>query len=62
MTEDQYSPRGDTIDSKWKTNSQRIRTGRQERGRGGKANLQEKAQQRECEGVFGAQSPRDDEN
>lgn len=53
MTEDRYSRSRDKIDSKWKINSQSIRTGRQEKGRENKPNLQETTQQSESEGECG---------
>lgn len=56
MTEDRYSRSRDKIDSKWKINSWRKRTGRQEKERQNKPDLQETTQQRECEGECGAHS------
>ena len=56
MTEDQYSCRGDKIDSKWKINSWRIRPGRQEKRKENKPNVQETTQQRESEGMCEAHS------
>lgn len=53
MTEDQYSHRGDKIDSKWKINSWRIRPGRQEKRGRNKPNPQERGTQQRGREVGG---------
>lgn len=47
MTEDQYSHRGDKIDSKWKIKTRGEYVQEDEKGRENKPKLQETTQQRE---------------
>lgn len=49
MTEDQYSRSRDKIDSKWKINSWRIRTGRREKGRERSQPRRKAHNKRECD-------------